>query len=100
MEVKVHSIHFDADGKLLSFIEEKVTKLRQFDDNILSSEVFLRLDKSDNKENKVAEIKLNVPGKDLFAKKQCKSFEEATDLAVEALRRQLKKHKAKLSPTH
>ncbi len=100
MEVQVHSIHFDADGKLLTFIEEKVNKLRQYDDKIIAGEVFLRLDKSDVKENKVAEIKLNVPGKDLFAKKQCKSFEEATDLAVEALRRQLRKHKAKLSPTH
>lgn len=96
----MHSIHFDADGKLLTFIEEKVNKLRQYDDKIIAGEVFLRLDKSDVKENKVAEIKLNVPGKDLFAKKQCKSFEEATDLAVEALRRQLRKHKAKLSPTH
>ncbi|TXC81628.1 ribosome hibernation-promoting factor, HPF/YfiA family [Luteibaculum oceani] len=100
MEVKVHSIHFDADIKLLNFIEEKVNKLRQFDNKIIASEVFLRLDKAETKENKVAEIKLNVPGKDLFAKKQCKSFEEATDGAVEALRRQLKKHKEKLSTSH
>ncbi|MGB0166724.1 MAG: ribosome hibernation-promoting factor, HPF/YfiA family [Luteibaculum sp.] len=98
MEVKVHSIHFDADVKLLNFIQEKVNKLRQFDDKIMAGEVFLRLDKSDNKENKITEIKLNVPGKDLFAKRQCKSFEEATDNAVEALRKQIRKHKAKLNP--
>jgi len=95
MHIKVHSIHFDADYKLINFITEKVNKLEHFDDQILSGEVFLRLEKSDINENKIAEIKLNVPGKELFAKKQSKSFEEATDVAVEALRRQIRKHKGK-----
>ena len=58
--------------------------------------MFLRLDKASNNENKIAEIRLNVPGSNLFAKKQSKSFEESTDIAVEALRRQVKKHKEKL----
>lgn len=96
MTVKVQSIHFDADVKLLDFIETKVGKLGQFHDNIINGEVFLRLDKAENHENKVAEIKLAIPGKELFAKRQCKSFEEATDLAVEALRRQIKKYKEKV----
>lgn len=95
MGIKVQSIHFDADKKLVSFIEGRIDKLNQFFDNIVDTEVFLRLDKSDNNENKVAEIKLAIPGKELFAKKQCKSFEEATDEAVEALRRQIIKHKEK-----
>lgn len=96
MQLQVHSIHFDADQKLINFIQEKVDKLTQFHDQIISGEVFLRLDNSDKNENKVAEIKLLVPGKDLFARRQCKSFEEATDDAVEALRRQIKKHKEKM----
>lgn len=96
MGIKVQSIHFDADKKLVSFIESKVEKLNQFFDNIVDTEVFLKLDKSDNNENKVAEIKLAIPGKELFAKKQCKSFEEATDEAVEALRKQIIKHKEKI----
>jgi len=96
MEINIHSIHFDADEKLLDFINERLTKLKQFDDSILNAEVFLRLDKSSVKENKLAEIKLKVPGADLFAKKQCKSFEEAVDEVVEAIRRQVKKHKEKL----
>lgn len=96
MQLQVHSIHFDADQKLIDFINEKVGKLSQFHDQIIAGEVYLRLENSENKENKVAEIKLFVPGKDLFAKRQCKSFEEATDTAVEALRRQIRKHKAKL----
>ncbi|MCK9325597.1 MAG: ribosome-associated translation inhibitor RaiA [Bacteroidales bacterium] len=95
MNIKIQSVRFDADQKLLDFIDEKVNKLNQFDDKIIGAEVFLRLDKSENLENKVAEIRINVSGTDLFAKKQCKSFEEATDLTVEALRRQLVRHKAK-----
>ena len=96
MQVQVHSIHFDADQKLVSFIQEKLDKLSLFHDQIIGGEVFLRLENSENKENKVTEIKLLVPGRDLFASRQCKTFEEATDVAVEALRRQIKKHKEKL----
>ena len=96
MKVKVQSIHFDADEKLLVFVNDKVDKLTQFFDDIIDSEVFLRLDKSDSAENKIAEIKINTPGKTMFAKEQCKTFEEATDNAVEAMRRQITKHKEKV----
>lgn len=95
MNTKVHSVHFTADVKLVNFVNTKVDKLRLFFDNIVSSEVFLRLDKSTEKGNKVAEIRILLPGKELFAKKQSKSFEEAAELAVEALRRQVKKYKGK-----
>ncbi|MFM1931504.1 MAG: ribosomal subunit interface protein [Bacteroidota bacterium] len=95
MQVQVHSIHFDADQKLIDFIQDKISKLTLFHDQIIGGEVYLRLEKSDVKENKVTEIKLLVPGKDLFAKRQCKSFEEATDDAVEALRRQIRKQRDK-----
>lgn len=97
MNVKIHSVKFDADSKLLTFIEEKVNKLEVFYDNILGAEVFLRLEKdTQERENKVVEIKLDVARNPLFSKKQCKTFEEATDLSVDALRRQLMKHKNKV----
>ena len=95
METQMHSIHFKADQKLLSFIQEKLEKLEHFNQKIVNAEVFLRLDKDKEKENKITEIKLHVPGKELFAKRQCKSFEEAADEAVEALRKQLMKEKDK-----
>ncbi|KAB2859006.1 MAG: ribosome-associated translation inhibitor RaiA [Flavobacteriales bacterium] len=97
VNLKITSVHFDADKKLLEFIQEKVNKLGQYYDKIIDGDVILKVDNNPTGENKVAEIKLSVPGNDIFAKKQCKTFEEATDLAVEALRRQLKKHKEKLS---
>ena len=95
MEIQIQSIHFTADKKLLSFIEEKVGKLAHYYDGIISSEIFLRLDKSDQTTNKVAEIKLNVPGYDLYVKRQCKTFEEAIDTGISALSRQVKKYKEK-----
>ncbi len=95
MTIKIQSVHFDADQKLLDFIEEKVNKLNQFDDTIIGAEVILRLDKSQNTENKLTEIRLIISGYDLFAKKQCKTFEEATDQTIEALRRQLSRQKGK-----
>jgi putative sigma-54 modulation protein len=95
MKIKVQSIHFDADKKLISFIEEKVDKLKHFYENIIDGEVFLRLDKNVTQENKVTEIRLNTPGKILFASEQCATFEQAADKTVEALKRQIVKHKEK-----
>jgi len=80
---------------LILFIEDKVGKLDQYYDHVIGAEITLRLDKSDVKENKVVEIKLEIPGNDLFSKKQAKSFEQAIDQSVESIRRQLKKVKEK-----
>ena len=96
MKIRVQSIHFDADTKLLAFVQEKVDKLVHFYDHILGGEVFLRLDKSDDLQNKVVQILIQVPGQDLTARQQCRTFEEATDLAVEALSKQIIKHKERL----
>jgi putative sigma-54 modulation protein len=95
MEIRIHAVQFSADQKLELFIEEKVSKLDQFFDGIIHADVYLRLENTKDLENKLVEIKIGVPGNDLFAKKQAKSFEEATDLVVEALRRQVKKMKGK-----
>jgi putative sigma-54 modulation protein len=96
VNLKISSVHFDADRKLIEFIQNRVDKLANYYDKIIDGEVILKVENSNSTENKVAEIKLLVPGNDIFAKKQSKSFEEATDNAVEALRRQLKRHKEKL----
>ena len=97
MNIKMHSIRFDADQKLVEFISTKVKKLPTVYDDILGAEVFLRLDKdTSDRENKLVEIKLDVKGQSVFARKQCKTFEEATDLSIVALKKQLVKRKAKV----
>jgi len=95
MKLQVHCIDSDADDKLIGFIQKKVDKLETFYDRLVDGEVFLRLN-NEGIENKTVEIKLKVPGNQLFAKEQARSFEEATDLATEALRGQLNKFKTKL----
>lgn len=94
MKVQVHSIHFDADVKLIDFIQKKLDKLETFYDRLGEGEVFLRLN-NEGVENKTVEIKVKVPGTLLFAKEQARSFEAATDQATEALTNQLKKFKTK-----
>jgi putative sigma-54 modulation protein len=96
MKLQMQSIHFDADKKLLEFIEKKTSKLDTFYDRITNGEVFLKLDKDTTAhENKVVEIKIYLPGGSLFVKEQSNTFEAATDVAVEALKSQLKKYKEK-----
>ncbi len=90
MKVIIQTPGFKADEKLLDFITRKLEKLEQLNDGILEGDVCLKLDKSDTRENKICEIKLAVPGKDLFAAKQSQSFEEATTKAITALKRQVK----------
>lgn len=97
MNIKINSVHFTADQKLIDFITKKVNKLDTFFEGIINSEVTLKVDKPETANNKISEIKLSVPNTDyLFASKQANSFEEATDLAVDAIRRQLTKHKQKI----
>ncbi|HTF19835.1 MAG TPA: ribosome-associated translation inhibitor RaiA [Chryseolinea sp.] len=94
MKLQVHSIHFDADIKLINFIQRKLDKLETFYDRMVDGEVFLRIN-NEGKENKTVEIKLRVPGNNLFAVEKARTFEEATDLAADALRAQLAKFKDK-----
>ena len=96
MNIKINSVKFSATKKLENFVQEKVKKLIQYSDDIIGAEVFLKLEKSQDLQNKVTEIRLELPGNELFVKKQSKSFEESTDTAVDALKRQITKHKEKL----
>ncbi len=99
MDVKVQSVHFKVDQKLIDFCEKRLNKLDQFFDGVIGAEVILKLEKDEERENKVSEIKLSVPANEyLFAKKQAKSFEEAVDLSIDALRKQIEKYKTKFNP--
>ncbi|MFO7721672.1 MAG: HPF/RaiA family ribosome-associated protein [Bacteroidales bacterium] len=96
MRVTIQTLHFKADKKLEQFVSSKIEKLGAVYEGVIGSEVILRLENVDDNNNKIAEIRLLIPGSDLFARKQSKTFEEAADQAVDALRRQLTKHKAKI----
>jgi ribosomal subunit interface protein len=96
MNIKISSLHFDADQKLLDFVDKKVKKMEQYYEGIIGVEVVLKVEKAHESDNKVAEIKLEISGNDLFAKKQATTFEEAVDLSIDALKKQITKYKEKL----
>lgn len=96
MKVFTQSVNFSADKKLIDFAEEKVSHLVRFHDKIVDAEVFLKVQKTSDKENKVTEIKINIPGHELIVKRETRTFEEGLNSAVDNLKRQLKRHKEKL----
>jgi len=96
MKVNVHAVNFTVDKKLVDFVQERMDKLEKYYDRVVSSDVFLKVEKTSEKENKNVEIKINVPGDDFLVEKQCKSFEEAIEQAAESIERLLVKRKEKL----
>lgn len=93
MKVNINAVHFKTDSKLENFIERKIGKLSDMFEGVIGSEVTLKVEQSEKKDNKIAEIRLLIRGYDLYAKKQSKTFEEATDTAIAALKKQLEKYK-------
>ena len=96
MKVQTQAVHFSADSKLLAFIERKLSKLDQFFDRIVSAKVVLKLENSGKIKDKIAEIRLEIPGSILFVKETSKSFEACIDVAIDSLKRQLIKYKERI----
>ncbi|NVJ89928.1 MAG: ribosome-associated translation inhibitor RaiA [Flavobacteriaceae bacterium] len=96
MKVFTQSVNFNADKKLIEYAEKKIGTLAKFHDKIVDAETFLKVQNMSDKENKITEIKLNIPGHELMVKRETRTFEEGINMAVDNLKRQLKRHKEKL----
>ena len=95
MKVFTQSVNFNADKKLISFVEEKVSNLTKYHDKIVNAEVFLKVMNTSDKENKITEVKINIPRRELIIKREAKTFEEGVNSAIDNLKRQLKRSKEK-----
>ncbi|MDP4600458.1 MAG: ribosome-associated translation inhibitor RaiA [Polaribacter sp.] len=95
MKVFTQSVNFNADKDLINYVEKKANQLVKFHDKIVDVEVFLKVQNTSDKENKIIEIKLNIPGNELIVKRETKTFEEGINLGIDSLKRQLKKSKEK-----
>jgi ribosomal subunit interface protein len=95
MKIHIQTLDFTPRQSLLDLVNEKVGKLEKFSDRIIESRVTLRVEKSDTRENKICEVRVVIPGNDLFVKKQTESFEEGIQKVTETLERQLKEWKEK-----
>ena len=96
MKVNVQAVNFNVDAKLVEFIQDRMDKLEKYYDKVVSADIFLKVEKTSDKENKIVEAKIHVPGGEFIVKKQCKTFEEGVDLCSEALERVLLKRKEKI----
>jgi putative sigma-54 modulation protein len=95
MKILIEAVNFNIDKGLKSFIEKKINSLERFYDRIIEVEIYLKVQKTRDKENKIVEIRVFIPGEDVVVKKTAKTFEEGAALSVEALKRSLKKVKEK-----
>ena len=95
MKVFTQSVNFNADKELIKFVDDKVLTLTKYHDKIVDAEVFLKVLNTSDKENKLTEVKINIPGSELIIKRETKTFEEGVNLAVDNLKRQLKRSKEK-----
>jgi len=93
-KIKLQAIDFKASRKLSAFVRKHVAKLNLLSDRIVESHVSLKVNASTGPENKVCEITLMMPGKDLFVSKTGQSFEESIAIAVDALKHPLEHWKA------
>lgn len=93
MDIRIQALHFDATETLKAFINKKLDKLGRFAEDIQTAEVILKVVKPEVSNNKEASIKLLTTGGDLFAEKVADTFEEAIDISIDALKRQIEKRK-------
>ncbi len=95
MDVTIKTVHFSISEKLGNFTTKKVSKAVTKYDDIVSTNVIMKLIKPETNNNKEVEIRIALPGAELFAKKTADSFEEAVDLSIDAVKKQLIRHKEK-----
>jgi putative sigma-54 modulation protein len=96
MKVAVQSVNFTIEKDLVKYIEKRVNNLERFHDHILGAEIFLKVQSTSAKNNKITELKIKLPGNDIVVKKLANSFEEGVSRSVDSLKRQLVKRKEKL----
>jgi putative sigma-54 modulation protein len=95
MKVRIQAINFDATSQLEAYIDKKLSKIGKFFDAVQNVDVYLKVVKPESAINKEAEIKISIPNMEFFASKTCDTFEEAIDLSVDAIDKQIRKHKEK-----
>lgn len=95
MDILTHTNGIAIGEELQSFINKKVSKVETFVEKLTTVDVYLKLENHSQIKDKTVDIKINVPGSTLFASEMAKTFEEATDNAIDSLIRQIKKQKEK-----
>ena len=93
MEIRVQSIKFNADQKLLDFVEKKFSRLEKFYEAVTSVDVALSL--LPEHENKNVKVQVSIPGSTIVVEKNAKTFEDAVVDCADILKEKLVKVKEK-----
>ncbi len=96
MKIVTQSVHFDADQKLLLYIEQKISALEHYFQRIIKADVILKLENTGKIKGKTVEVKLQVPGEVIYISDNKLKFEAALDSVVEKLKRKIIKYKQQL----
>lgn len=91
MNIVIQSLDFTAKKQLQEFIKKRMESFSGRNPDVIGADVKLKLDKSSTNDNKICEVRLQIPGNDLFASRQNATFEEAVRDAVQALQKQMEK---------
>ncbi len=97
MTINLQTVNFNAKTELAEYIEKKLSKLEQYSDKIMAAQVSMKVGNVSEKENKFMDVRLEIPGDDIFVKKSGQSFEECVDLSIDSLKKMLIKRKEKSS---
>lgn len=98
--IKIDSIHFQADQKLLSFVEKKLEKIQTRHNEITSIKVKMSLENSGQVKDKIVEIVTHLPRQTMVSSGSDKTFERAASEAIQNQQRQLKRYKERLRESH
>lgn len=93
MEINIKSLKFDADQKLIDYVNKKVSKLAKFHDGTDTAEVTLSL--LPEPDNKCVKLKIHTPGEDHLIERNGRTFEEAVNSCVDSMREKLTRSKEK-----
>lgn len=99
MDIIIQSLGFTAGEGLETFVREKLEKFNN-ETRIIRANVTMFIGSDGNPNKYCCEIRLEVPGNDLFVKKNSDSFEKAVVSATDALRRSTRRAKEKLVDRH
>lgn len=97
MQINIQFINHESSAEMSAYLNRRLEKLKSFHDRITTADVYLKQEVAEPGLDKCAEIKVQLPGHMLFGKACKKSFEEATDAAVESLRKQIIRAKERAS---
>lgn len=93
MTVNFQYVNIDVSDTLSALTEEKLEKLTNKFEFLISAQVYFKNDDKDHESGKICNIELSLPGPRIFAKSNKNNYEKAMTETINDLTRQLKKRK-------